>query len=38
MKKIISLLAVFISLGASAQMTPVGVWHTIDDETKQPKG
>lgn len=38
MKKIISLLAVFISLGVSAQMTPVGVWHTIDDETNQPKG
>ena len=33
MKKIFCLLAVFISLGASAQMTPVGVWHTIDDET-----
>ena len=38
MKKVISLLAVFISLSASAQMTPVGLWHTIDDETKQPKG
>jgi uncharacterized protein (DUF2147 family) len=38
MKKIISLLAVFISLGASAQMTPVGLWHTIDDETNEPKG
>jgi uncharacterized protein (DUF2147 family) len=21
-----------------AQMTPVGTWHTIDDETKKPKG
>ena len=38
MKKIISLLAVFISLGASAQITPVGLWHTIDDETNEPKG
>jgi uncharacterized protein (DUF2147 family) len=38
MKKVISLLVVFISLSASAQMTPVGLWHTIDDETKQPKG
>jgi uncharacterized protein (DUF2147 family) len=23
---------------AMAQMTPVGTWHTIDDETKKPKG
>jgi uncharacterized protein (DUF2147 family) len=23
---------------ACAQMTPVGTWHTIDDETKKPKG
>ena len=23
---------------AMAQMTPVGVWHTIDDATGQPKG
>ena len=38
MKKIITLLAVFFSLGVSAQMTPVGLWHTIDDETNQPKG
>ncbi len=22
---------------AAAQMTPVGTWHSIDDETKQPK-
>jgi uncharacterized protein (DUF2147 family) len=26
------------SAGAMAQMTPVGTWHTIDDETKKPKG
>jgi uncharacterized protein (DUF2147 family) len=38
MKKIITLLAVFFSLGVSAQMTPVGLWNSIDDETKQPKG
>lgn len=25
------------ALGAQAQMSPVGVWKTIDDETKQPK-
>ncbi|WP_374434740.1 DUF2147 domain-containing protein [Inhella sp.] len=25
------------ALGAHAQMSPVGVWKTIDDETKQPK-
>ena len=23
---------------AAAQMTPIGTWHTIDDETKKPKG
>ena len=22
---------------AAAQMTPIGTWHTIDDETKKPK-
>ena len=38
MKKITSYLLLLISLSANAQMTPVGVWHTIDDETKQPKG
>ena len=25
------------ALGAQAQMSPVGVWKTIDDETKAPK-
>lgn len=25
------------ALGAQAQMSPVGVWKTIDDETKLPK-
>ena len=27
-----------LCLSAAAQMTPVGTWHTIDDETGQPKG
>jgi len=26
------------SMQAFAQLTPVGTWHTIDDETKKPKG
>ena len=38
MKKTIALLAMAVSFAASAQMTPVGLWHTIDDETNQPKG
>lgn len=38
MKKTLALLALTWSFAASAQMTPVGLWHTIDDETKQPKG
>jgi hypothetical protein len=38
MKKSLTLLALAWGFAASAQMTPVGVWHTIDDETKQPKG
>ncbi|MDR2239002.1 MAG: DUF2147 domain-containing protein [Zoogloeaceae bacterium] len=25
------------TLTAQAQMTPVGTWHSIDDETRQPK-
>jgi len=36
-KKYFALLC-FSSATAFAQMTPVGVWHTIDDETNQPKG
>ena len=36
-KKLIALLC-FTSTAAFAQMTPIGVWHTIDDETNQPKG
>lgn len=27
----------FACTAASAQMTPVGVWHSIDDKTNQPK-
>jgi len=38
MKKTFSLLTMAVSFAASAQMTPVGLWHTIDDETNQPKG
>ena len=38
MKKTLALLALTWGFAASAQMTPVGLWHTIDDETKQAKG
>ena len=38
MKKPWIALSLMASLAAWGQMTPVGVWHTIDDETKQPKG
>jgi len=27
----------FIASAAQAQMTPVGTWHSIDDDTHQPK-
>lgn len=30
--------AVLLAGASQAQMTPVGVWHTIDDATGQPKG
>ena len=32
-------ITVFSALGGAAwaQMTPIGAWHTIDDETKKPK-
>jgi len=36
-KKFFALLCI-TSATAFAQMTPVGLWHTIDDETNQPKG
>ena len=39
MKKIsMALGAALFSLNTLAQMTPLGTWHTIDDETKKPKG
>lgn len=38
LKQCISLCLTVVSFCAGAQMTPVGLWHTIDDETKQPKG
>ncbi|MFM7698995.1 MAG: DUF2147 domain-containing protein, partial [Limnohabitans sp.] len=38
MKKTLALLTLTWAFAAGAQMTPVGLWHTIDDETKQPKG
>jgi uncharacterized protein (DUF2147 family) len=38
MKKIIALTAGFISAGAVfAQMTPEGLWRSIDDKSGQPK-
>lgn len=38
MKKCFSILFVFVCISAGAQMTPAGLWHTIDDETQQPRG
>ena len=38
MKQTLAMLAAVFGIAAQAQMTPVGVWHTIDDETHQPKG
>jgi len=38
MKQILSALALALAAGAAlAQATPVGLWKTIDDETKQEK-
>lgn len=39
MRLAISVLAlnIFLAFSAVAQESPVGVWKTIDDETKQPK-
>ena len=31
------LFVAFAGAHASAQMTPVGTWRSIDDDTKQPK-
>ncbi len=36
-KLLIASFAVLLSAGAWAQATPVGLWKTIDDETKQEK-
>ncbi len=30
-------LALSLGLGAAAQMTPVGVWHTVDEKTQELK-
>lgn len=41
MKKHLQISLVLASLWAAqamAQMTPVGLWHTIDDQTGEPKG
>jgi uncharacterized protein (DUF2147 family) len=38
MKKFFFALLGMAAMSAFAQMTPVGLWHTIDDETNQPKG
>jgi len=38
MKKFFFALLSMAAMTAFAQMTPVGLWHTIDDKTNQPKG
>lgn len=38
MKKAILAMWSLCVVSAWAQMTPVGTWHTIDDETHKPKG
>ena len=41
MKKLLQISLALASLWAAqamAQMTPVGVWHTIDDKTGEAKG
>lgn len=38
MKKVLFAVSLFgIAAFAQAQMTPLGAWHSIDDETKKPK-
>ena len=38
MKSVIAIAVLgFVAASAQAQMSPVGVWKTIDDETKLPK-
>ena len=34
----LALSAVLTFAGAQAQMTPIGVWHSIDDKNGEPKG
>ncbi len=36
MKKILTVCSLLVTFAAQAQMTPVGTWHTIDDETGKP--
>jgi uncharacterized protein (DUF2147 family) len=36
MKKLLLLIPALMAFGAIAQMTPVGTWHTVDDETGKP--
>ena len=38
MKKSMLVMGCVWAVSAWAQMTPVGTWHTIDDETHKPKG
>jgi hypothetical protein len=35
--KMLAVLLGLLALGAQAQMTPVGLWRTIDDDTQKPK-
>ena len=37
MKNILMTLTICLSAAAQAQMTPVGLWHSIDDATGKPK-
>jgi uncharacterized protein (DUF2147 family) len=37
MKKLLAFLTLLVSLSALAQMTPVGTWNSVDDETKEVK-
>ena len=37
MKKLLAIAALLVASVAHAQPTPVGLWKTIDDETKQEK-
>lgn len=35
-KQVIAIGVMLMSIGAAAQTTPVGIWHSIDDETGKP--